>query len=128
MPLTNEPLQLNWLAAQLDDQKAVLGRLMRSLMGFAPKTSLKPAQNKKLLSLFVQIADEQEKESALIYRIEEIEKKHRFARKQGKLLKTADAKLAPMPKPVEEPKREGLSLLWAIILWKLVLGPKNDQK
>jgi hypothetical protein len=130
MHLTKEPLQLEWLAAQLDDQKAVLGRLMRSLMGFAPQASLKPAQNKKLLSLLVQVADEQEKESAIIYRIEEIEQKHRLNRKQGKLLKTVDAKPAPLPKLEDEPKikRPGLNLLWAYIFWRLIAGPNNTQK
>jgi hypothetical protein len=130
MHLTNEPLQLEWLAAQLDDQKAVLGQLIRSVMSFGPQANLNSAQNKKLLSLLVQVADEREKESGLIYRIEQIEKMHKFAREEGKLLKTSDVKPNPQAKLEDEPKMErpGMKLLWAIILWHLFTSAENTQK
>ncbi len=88
--------RLAWLAATLGEQRGIIASLVGRLTWFGAPGEMKFSLFRKFLRTLEHIAREKDREMEIIYRIQSIEKYHRFQRDCGKLkMAVSGARIGP---------------------------------
>jgi hypothetical protein len=134
MPITAKEAnrQIDWLMARLTGKRDRISGLLRRLVGMRPADKLKPSLFAKFLRMIDEIAAATQEENCLLGRIEHIEQKHLFFRRDKALKRvTAGVKQAANSNGLadERPKiRTSLGVLDLIVLWYVFMRSERNQK